>query len=821
MLGAATNGPSAGTVTLTYTDGSTQAATLGFSDWTLNGGSSTASYGNQVVASLPYRDCTCGGTETAFAPVTGNDPVAAYVFLDSIPLDNTKTLASVTLPSSVSSGSLHVFALGTPPQATVTSVNPSPAAPGGSVTVTGANFGASQGGGYVQVSDSGTNWGAPGDVANLKIDSWSATQIVFTVPTPSGDNGQWRVLPGSTASVAVHSASGSLSNSANFVVGGNLNLANYYNDILVSPDSNPGCSGLNGTYFSADALAANSPAIVSGGTVQINGFDFTWPSPASCYDDDMVATGQTVLVPPATGASSLGLLGTGVNGGASGTLTVHYSDGTTTTATAAFDDWCSGDLAVGNTRVAQMSYRNNDGSRQNVTCALFLDTVTGLDPSKTVVSVTLPSPGNMNMHIFGLALNATLPVATVSSPSTTPTSTPPLQFSVAFNEPVSSLAASGVSLSGTADLSGATVAVAEVDSEHFTVSVGGLKTGGSGDGTVSVQVAAGAVSDGAGNEGPLSNVATADWSTAPPSATVAAISRLTTSTSPVQFSVAFNEPVSSLAASGVSLSGTADLSRATVAVAEVDSEHFTVSVGGLKTDGSGDGTVRVSVPANVVTDSAGVGNTASGTATVDFVVAPAVSALSPASVAPGQEVTVTGSGFGAVQGSAYVQFSDNGTSWGAPGNVASFQVDSWSNTQVVFTVPTPSGPYGQYRVLPGSQATVSITNAAGASAAESLGMSDTSNLADYFNNILVSPDFDEGCSGLNGTYLSAEALQYNTPSFVAGWVASGPWCKRATGVGSLETTKSTKEDLHPWHHEYRRPRPSARRSTTSSPATAT
>ena len=28
-------------------------------------------------------------------------------------------------------------------------------------------------------------------------------------------------------------------------------------------------------------------------------------------------------------------------------------------------------------------------------------------------------------------------------------------------------------------------------------------------------------------------------------------------------------------------------------------------------------------------------------------------------------------------------------------------------------------------------------------------------------------------------------------------VASGPWCQRATGVGSLETTKSTKEDLHP------------------------
>jgi hypothetical protein len=33
-----------------------------------------------------------------------------------------------------------------------------------------------------------------------------------------------------------------------------------------------------------------------------------------------------------------------------------------------------------------------------------------------------------------------------------------------------------------------------------------------------------------------------------------------------------------------------------------------------------------------------------------------------------------------------------------------------------------------------------------------------------------------------------------------GEVASGPWCKRATGVGSLEPP-SMREDLHPWHDE--------------------
>ncbi len=51
-------------------------------------------------------------------------------------------------------------------------------------------------------------------------------------------------------------------------------------------------------------------------------------------------------------------------------------------------------------------------------------------------------------------------------------------------------------------------------------------------------------------------------------------------------------------------------------------------------------------------------------------------------------------------------------------------------------------------------------------------------------------------------------------------MASGPWCKCATGVGSLEPP-STKEDLHPWHDEYRLSSASAPRSTSCSAPTVT
>jgi hypothetical protein len=53
-----------------------------------------------------------------------------------------------------------------------------------------------------------------------------------------------------------------------------------------------------------------------------------------------------------------------------------------------------------------------------------------------------------------------------------------------------------------------------------------------------------------------------------------------------------------------------------------------------------------------------------------------------------------------------------------------------------------------------------------------------------------------------------------------GQVASGPRCKRATGVGSLGSYQLTKEDPRPWPHEYRPLRPSAPRSTSCSPTVA-
>ncbi|MCU1526258.1 MAG: hypothetical protein JWP75_21 [Frondihabitans sp.] len=109
ILGSAANGNpgSEGDFTVTYTDGSTQTINLGMTDWTLNGGSATApTDGNTIAATTAYRDTSSGGRDT----------VKAYLFSADAALQAGKTVQSITLPTTVTNGALHVFAfsVGTP-----------------------------------------------------------------------------------------------------------------------------------------------------------------------------------------------------------------------------------------------------------------------------------------------------------------------------------------------------------------------------------------------------------------------------------------------------------------------------------------------------------------------------------------------------------------------------------------------------------------------------------------------------------------------------------------------------------------------------------
>jgi len=159
VLGAATNGPSTGGGTITYSDGSTQSFSLAFSDWTLNGGAVQPISGNSVAATMSYRNGS-GGKQT----------LQTNVFYAAVALQAGKAVASVTLPASADQGHLHVFAMtvagaASPPPATATATS-TPAAtatstPAATATSTPAGAGAASATATGAASATSTNTSTP------------------------------------------------------------------------------------------------------------------------------------------------------------------------------------------------------------------------------------------------------------------------------------------------------------------------------------------------------------------------------------------------------------------------------------------------------------------------------------------------------------------------------------------------------------------------------------------------------------------------------------------------------------------------------------
>jgi hypothetical protein len=111
--------------------------------------------------------------------------------------------------------------------------------------------------------------------------------------------------------------------------------------------------------------------------------------------DAVGCNGQSVSLPQGN-FSGLLLVGTGVQGSqTSQTITVNYTDGTSTQFVQSFSDWSSPQNFPGEVEAVASSYRNySDGSKNQGTFSLY-GYEFGIDPTKIVQSVTLPSNPNV------------------------------------------------------------------------------------------------------------------------------------------------------------------------------------------------------------------------------------------------------------------------------------------------------------------------------------------------------------------------------------------------------------------------------------------
>ena len=185
------------------------------------------------------------------------------------------------------------------------------------------------------------------------------------------------------------------------------NIADYYDNVGISTDTDQGAGDFDGGGYSYSATALANAGLAPGATVTADGVTFTWPSVAAGAPDNILAAGQPMLLNGTAGQTTLGLLGSSSNGASSGTITIFYTDGTSSTGTVSFNDWAGGP-GNGDTAVATMPYRNSSsGTSQSISMYIYATTV-AVDATKTVESLVLPdlngSDSGTAMHIFTLAL---------------------------------------------------------------------------------------------------------------------------------------------------------------------------------------------------------------------------------------------------------------------------------------------------------------------------------------------------------------------------------------------------------------------------------
>lgn len=168
----------------------------------------------------------------------------------------------------------------------------------------------------------------------------------------------------------------------------------YDNDGIDTADARGGDFDGSGYTFPGEELPA--------GRVEVDGIPFDFPAATAGAKNNVVALGQRVDLPKGHYLSAV-FLTAGSYGTASGRATVHYADGTTTTAGLSGGDW----YAVGGPLAASYRYQPDGGKDQH---GVGIGTSeVWIDPQREAVALTLPvtnpaEAGKAALHVFALSL---------------------------------------------------------------------------------------------------------------------------------------------------------------------------------------------------------------------------------------------------------------------------------------------------------------------------------------------------------------------------------------------------------------------------------
>ncbi|NUR32358.1 MAG: SGNH/GDSL hydrolase family protein [Catenulispora sp.] len=175
-------------------------------------------------------------------------------------------------------------------------------------------------------------------------------------------------------------------------------LAAAFDNTGISDDGNAAGANIDGWGNSFSQQDLNAAGWSPGARITAGAATLAMPQVAAGRPDNVVANGQRIAY--ATSGSALSFLATSVNGSASGSGTLTYSDGSTQTYTIGTPDWI-----VGATDTMAVSLPHwNRSSGQQANSAKFYVVSAPLAAGKTLSSLTLPAAGGngAQLHVFAI-----------------------------------------------------------------------------------------------------------------------------------------------------------------------------------------------------------------------------------------------------------------------------------------------------------------------------------------------------------------------------------------------------------------------------------
>ncbi|MEU9480261.1 alpha-L-fucosidase [Streptomyces sp. NPDC048191] len=168
----------------------------------------------------------------------------------------------------------------------------------------------------------------------------------------------------------------------------------YDNDGIDTASARGGDFEGSGYTFPGEELPA--------GRVEVDGIPFDFPASTAGARNNVVALGQRIDLPPGHYLSAV-FLTAGSYGDAAGTATVHYADGSTTTAGLGGADW----YTAGGALSAPYRYKP-DGTKDEHGVGIGTSEV-WTDPQREAVAITLPvthpaAANTTSLHVFALSL---------------------------------------------------------------------------------------------------------------------------------------------------------------------------------------------------------------------------------------------------------------------------------------------------------------------------------------------------------------------------------------------------------------------------------